>query len=392
MNMPPQPQPGFYAAETCQLSDFEALTSRTLTRAEVPQAHDIVRNIPIYDVAQLGPVFADTEARSRLMAEWAVILRETAGVFVLREAQPDHGAIDAASAIFKDIIAEEKAAGHGNADHFAAGTNDRIWNSLQKLCVASPGTFIRYHASPAIDAASEAWLGPNYQMTAQINLVYPGGAAQQPHRDYHLGFQTPEMCATYPAHVHELSPYMTLQGGLAHCDMSVESGPTKLLPFSQLYGPGYAAYRRDDFRAHFEENYVQLPLDKGDALFFNPALFHAAGENRTADVERMVNLFQVGSAFGRSLEAIDRSLMCRTLYRPLAEARAAGALDDTAFDAVVACAAEGYPFPTSLDTDPPIGGLAPASQSDLLKQHLAEGSPEAVFFEDLAAQDRKKQP
>ena len=27
-------------------------------------------------------------------------------------------------------------------------------------------------------------------MTAQINLVHPGGSAQQAHRDYHLGFQT----------------------------------------------------------------------------------------------------------------------------------------------------------------------------------------------------------
>ena len=38
----------------------------------------------------------------------------------------------------------------------------------------------------------EAWLGPNYQMTAQVNLVHPGGDFQQAHRDYHLGFQTAE--------------------------------------------------------------------------------------------------------------------------------------------------------------------------------------------------------
>lgn len=31
---------------------------------------------------------------------------------------------------------------------------------------------------------SEAWLGPGYQLTAQVNVVRPGGKAQEPHRDY----------------------------------------------------------------------------------------------------------------------------------------------------------------------------------------------------------------
>jgi ectoine hydroxylase-related dioxygenase (phytanoyl-CoA dioxygenase family) len=69
-------------------------------------------------------------------------------------------------------------------------------------------------------------------MTAQINLVHPGGAAQQAHWDYHLGFQTAEVSVEYPVHVHDLSPTLTLQGALAHCDMPIESCPTKLLPFS----------------------------------------------------------------------------------------------------------------------------------------------------------------
>lgn len=32
--------------------------------------------------------------------------------------------------------------------------------------------------------ACEAWLGPGYQITAQTNIVKPGGKAQQPHRDF----------------------------------------------------------------------------------------------------------------------------------------------------------------------------------------------------------------
>lgn len=76
--------------------------------------------------------------------------------------------------------------------------------------------------------------------------------------------------------MHRLSPVLTLQGAVAHCDMPVESGPTLFLPYSQTYLPGYLALKRPEFRTYFEENHVQLPLEKGDVVFFNPALFHAA--------------------------------------------------------------------------------------------------------------------
>ncbi len=384
-----KPSDGFYTADGCDLSDFAALASRETTPEDAPNAAALARNIPIYDVRSLGDHLVTPEARRALMAEWASVLQHGAGVFVLKQAQPDHGAIDAATLAYERIIADETAAGGQGADHFAAaGSNDRIWNSLQKLCIRAPETFIRYFASPAIDAASEAWLGPTYQMTAQINLVHPGGKAQQAHRDYHLGFQTAEISATYPAHVHDLSPLMTLQGGIAHCDMAIESGPTKLLPFSQLYRPGYAAWRRDDFRSFFEDHYVQLPLEKGDAIFFNPALFHAAGENRSTTVHRMVNLLQVSSAFGRAMESVDRIAMCKTVFQPLCAAWSSGSLSEAQLDSVIASTAEGYAFPTNLDRDPPVGGLAPKTQAELLREAvLGQASEYEVIrlLEDQAA-------
>ena len=391
MNRTERMSAGYYSAEACDLDAFVACISREVTPKDVPHAERLVGSIPVYDIAALADDFEDPGRRRVLMAEWASVLGNSAGVFVLKQAQPDHDAIDAATDIYNAVIAAEKAAGSDGADHFAtAGSNDRIWNSLQKLCLADPQTFIRYFAAPAIDAASEAWLGPNYQMTAQVNLVRPGGEAQSAHRDYHLGFQTAEIGATYPAHVHDLSPLMTLQGGLAHCDMPVESGPTKLLPFSQLYRPGYMAWRRDDFRAVFEERCVQVPLDKGDALFFNPALFHAAGANTSEDIQRMANLFQVSSAFGRAMENVDRDAMCKALFTPLKEAWTDGVLSALALDAVIACAAEGYPFPTNLDTDPPVGGLAPESQAVLLKRSVLSDVADAAFAQELHDQSRRK--
>ncbi|WP_136657604.1 phytanoyl-CoA dioxygenase family protein [Nitratireductor sp. XY-223] len=393
MDNPATEQDGYYAAERCDLSEFASLVARQLTSAEVPHADAIEKNIPVYNVPALADRLAEANARRALMAEWARILSSGAGVFVLKQALPDHGVIDEATAVYEQIIARESADGAEGADHFAAaGSNDRIWNSLQKLCIAAPYTFIRYFASPAIDAAAEAWLGPNYQITAQVNLVHPGGKAQQAHRDYHLGFQTAEVSATYPAHVHDLSPLMTLQGGIAHCDMPIESGTTKLLPYSQLYRPGYAAWRREDFRAHFEAYCLQLPLDKGDAIFFNPALLHAAGENRSADVHRMVNLLQVSSAFGRAMESVDRLNMCKALYHPLRAAWNAGWLSDAELNAVIAAAAEGYSFPTNLDRDPPTGGLAPETQAALLKASVVSQISEDDLIVRLDGQAARRRP
>jgi ectoine hydroxylase-related dioxygenase (phytanoyl-CoA dioxygenase family) len=227
-------------------------------------------------------------------------------------------------------------------------------------------------------------------MTAQVNQVRPGGKAQQAHRDYHLGFQSQDSAARYPAHAHQVTATLTLQGGIAHCDMPVESGPTKLLPFSQLYGPGYLAFHEDDHRDWFEEVYVQLPLAKGDMLFFNPALFHAAGENRTTDVDRLVNLLQVSSAFGRAMEAVDRHAMALALHPVLVRLKADGRLTDGAMQAAIAAAAEGYAFPTNLDTDPPLGGNAPASQADLLAQSVAKATPPSDFA-DILTQQRNRQ-
>lgn len=63
-----------------------------------------------------------------------------------------------------------------------------------------------------------------------------------------------DISSQYSAHVHDFPPYLTLQGAVAHTDMPVEAGPTKLLLFSQLYRVVYAAWRREDFRKRFRSH------------------------------------------------------------------------------------------------------------------------------------------
>ena len=382
---------GYYNSEFCNLNDFLEIINQKLTDGSVPNASEVKNNIPIYDVSSLKTVIENGNLKIELMAEWAWVLKESSGAIVLRNAYPDTSAIDEATNLYERIISDEKQKSGGGADHFAAaGANDRIWNSLQKLCESSPDVFLRYFANTAIQSACEAWLGPNYQMTAQVNLVHPGGAAQQAHRDYHLGFQTAEISASYPSHVHALSPVLTLQGAIAHCDMPVESGPTKLLPFSQTYLPGYAAWRREDFREVFEDKYVQLPLKKGDALFFSPAIFHAAGANESSDIHRMANLLQVSSAFGRAMETIDRTKMCSLVYPFALKHLKEKSLTLAEIKAAIAATGEGYSFPTNLDNDPPKGGLAPETQQAFFMNALQNNMGETEFENHLKEMDNKK--
>ncbi|WP_171212808.1 phytanoyl-CoA dioxygenase family protein [Ruegeria sp. HKCCA5426] len=377
---------GYFDRESCDLDEFKVLTSQSLAAEAVPHAASIKKNVPIYDMHALRPELENAGKRKALLAEWGYVLGKSAGVIALKGAFADTSVIDRASDVFRQIIVEERQSGAGEGDHFAAsGANDRIWNALQKQCLRDPEGFALYFGNTAIAAACEAWLGPNFQVTAQINQVRPGGKAQQAHRDYHLGFQSAERAANYPAHAHLVTASLTLQGAVAHCDMPVESGPTKLLPFSQLYPPGYLAFHDESHRTHFEETCIQLPLDKGDAVFFNPALFHAAGENRSADIDRMANLLQISSAFGRAMEAIDRRSMSEAVFPSLVALKQRGELSGRALDATIAATAEGYPFPTNLDTDPPINCNAPESQADILRRAVAEGWSEGQLAEAFSA-------
>ncbi len=253
------------------------------------------------------------------------------GVVAFAGAYPDVSVVERAGAAFTEMIADQHASGATSGDHFARpGANDRVWNAVEKLAIRRPEVFVDYYANDVIALVATAWLGPCYQVTSQINVVNPGGQAQQVHRDYHLGFQTDAQAERFPAHVHQLSPVLTLQGAVAHSDMPVESGPTQYLPHSQKYPLGYLAWRRPEIRAYFEASFVQLALAKGDAVFFNPALFHAAGTNHSTDIRRMANLLQISSAFGRAMESVDRERMSVAVFPALLAAAAAGRDDQRA--------------------------------------------------------------
>ena len=373
----------------CRLEDFRRLVERHARLADYPMASAVHHNVLTYQGHDIRRAAAEPESRKALMAEWARALNDGPGILLFEDAFPDPAVVDAATDSFFAMIAEQRASNANAGDHFAKpGANDRIWNALEKLCLRDPQLFARYYANAAVALVSEAWLGPCYQVTSQINVVNPGGAAQSPHRDYHMGFQTAEVLARFPAHAHRLSPVLTLQGAIAHCDMPIETGPTLYLPFSQTYELGYLAWRRPEFIEYFDKHRIQLPLVKGDAVFFNPALFHAAGSNRTSDVKRIANLLQVSSAYGRAMESVDRTRMSAALY-PALLALGNELSQEACANAVAACA-EGYSFPTNLDRDPPLYGLAPETQAQLMHKALAEKWSAAEFNKALEKQAERR--
>ncbi|CAE7187047.1 phytanoyl-dioxygenase family protein [Pyrenophora teres f. teres] len=162
------------------------------------------------------------------------------------------------------------------------------------------------------------------------------------------------------------SQFLTLQGAVAHTDMPIESGPTRLLPFSQKYEEGYMAYRIPEFQDYFVNTCISVPLAKGDGLFFNPALFHAAGQNDSADVMRSANLLQISSAFGKPMETIDTLPLIATTWDVMSKMYESDGLS-AELEAFVSVVAQGYPFPTNLDRrTPDTAGMAPASEQEIL--------------------------
>ena len=359
--------PPYFSQADIKLSDFEQLCSQTTDLSNYPLAMAVEQNVLIYDGDAIRAGLDDGEKEAAIKAEFCRALKDGPGVIVIKGAYDDLSVIDRSTAQFRQIVANEKASGQGQGDHF--GKNERIWNAIQKACVADPELFIDYYGNPILAIACEAWLGPHYQISAQMNNVKPGSSAQSVHRDYHLGFQSAETIKQYPAHAQVMSQYLTLQGAISHGDIPLEMGPTLFLPYSHQYEAGYIAYTQEPFINYFKEHHVQLPFSKGDMVFFSPALFHGAGTN-TTDTDRIANLVQISSAFGRTMETIDNAAMVDVVYPILAERIEAGTVSARQVKDTIAAIADGYSFPTNLDSDPPVGGNAPETGQQLLHRAL----------------------
>ena len=337
----------YFSQSDIDYDDLAKICSQKTLQEDYPFADSVSNNVVIYDANYLETFIGNSENELRLKTELHQVLEGGPGVFVIRNLYR-HDAIDQSNNIFEKIVESE---GNTSNDHFASGTNTRIWNAFQKVALEDPNAFISYYSNNLLKLVAESWCGPNSQMTAQVNIVRPGGEMQKPHRDYHLGFQENQIVELFPISAHRLSNYLTLQGGVAHTDMPLASGPTMVLPYSQQYELGYLAWRDNACTDFFNDNAVQNQMNKGDGIFFNPALLHGAGSNTTKDFHRIGNLLQISSPFGKTMERIDYLKIINRIYPLLLEHSINKTLSEKLIENVLVCATDGYAFPTNLDND-----------------------------------------
>jgi hypothetical protein len=86
---------------------------------------------------------------------------------------------------------------------------------------------------------------------------------------------------------------------------------------------------------------------------------------------------------------VDREAVVNAVYPVLLRRKRAGAGREW-LETVVAACADGYPFPTNLDLDPPVEGLAPPSQADTVRRALDEERTPQALREALRAGARRR--
>jgi hypothetical protein len=126
----------FTSLADLDLDAFIELCERAVDADAVPTASEIVRQVPVYTAEALRS--AATADRRAIMAELNGCLLDGPGALAVRDVI-DPAVVDAASAIYRELIDEEADAGRAAGDHFAAagkndgsGTRSRSWPSARR--------------------------------------------------------------------------------------------------------------------------------------------------------------------------------------------------------------------------------------------------------------------
>lgn len=163
----------YFSEADMDIEAFNTLCSQSTNLADYPSATAVEQKILIYDRGVFDQALDNPQQEFALKDELCRALKDGPGVFIVKGAYTDLSVIDQTTEIFRGIVKEEKS-GDAKGDHF--GSNERIWNSIQKACVKNPDAFISYYSNPVLAIACEAWLGPYYRITAQMNNVKIGRA------------------------------------------------------------------------------------------------------------------------------------------------------------------------------------------------------------------------
>ena len=303
--------------QDCVLEDFRALIEQATDLTAFPTAGAVESKILIYEATHLREATEKETGRQAVQAELARALLDGPGVILVRNAF-DPSVVDRATTVFATLIDEEIAAGKSGGDHFAKpGTNARLWDSLSKLAARDPDVFVDYFSNDVLALVSLAWLGPGYQVTSQVNLVNPGGVAQAVHRDYHLGFMSNERAASFPAHVHRLSPCSPCRVRSPVLTCRLRAGRRSMCPIRRntfpVTWPGACRNSGSTVRS----TTFSCRSAKAMPPFSTPPFSTPPATTALEDIHRMANLLQISSSFGRAMETIDREAVTNAIYPAL---------------------------------------------------------------------------
>ena len=277
------------------------------------------------------------------------------GIAVFRGAF-EHDVVDRVSEVFEKVIADEKAAGQGGRRPLRdPGANDRVWNALEKLAVADPEAFVDYYANDVLALASDRVARP------RLPGDQPGQRGQprrrRPDRAPRLppGLPEPEDLGRVPGARARLSPMLTLQGAVAHCDMPVESGPTLYLPHSQKYPTATSPTGCPSSRSTSSPTTCSCPSPRGRRVLQPravPRRRHQPHLRRAPHGQPAAGVVAVRARDGDRRPAS----VVEAVYPALSSPQGVRVSPARPGD-VVAASAEGYAFPTNLDRDQPVNGL-----------------------------------
>ena len=351
---------GWLSAADCSLDDFVAVVDRQTQLSDYPYADAVERNVLIYG-ERLRATIGTPSGRRAVQTELMRALDDGPGIVVFKQAFGDLSVVDRATEAFLAQIAAEKAAGVAGGDHFAKpGANDRVWGALDKLAVTRPRGLRRV-------------LRQRRHRTGQRGVARPGLPGHLTGQRGQPRWSGADRAPRLPPRLHGRRRSRPLPGAgapaLARAD---PAGRGRALRHARRDRPDPlpAATRTSTSPATSRSTCPSSPSTssrttpscrwrRATPRSSTPPCSTARARTVSTTVRRMANLLQVSSPFGRAMESVDRVAMCRALFPVLLEGKAAGA-SDRYLENIIAASAEGYAFPTNLDRDQPIGGIAPA--------------------------------
>ena len=187
------------------------------------------------------------------MAEWVEALTDGPGVVSIRGAFATPGAIDAANAALlgdhRRGAAEATSAAAiispSPAPMTASGTRSK--SSACATRTSSP------HTTPTRSSRSCRRPGSARAIRSPRSSTSSTPAARPSPCTATIIWVSNRLAEIerFPVHVHRLSPVLTLQGAVAHCDMPLESGPTLYLPYLAKLPARLLRLARPEFKDYF---------------------------------------------------------------------------------------------------------------------------------------------